>query len=859
MSSRSARVLLCLAVCHVASGAAAGSKVADLTVSVLDPSGAGIPGAALTVDANGDARDVATGGAGVVMMGALPAGPATVRASFAGFEARERTLMLRPGANKLELHLALAGVSEDVSVAPDERVSASAGFGNVLTQAEIAALPDDPEELEAALRQMGGPGAVLRIDGFSGGHLPPKSQIRQIRFQMNPYSAEFHEAGRISIDVITKPGMSGWRTGLKTARRDARLNARPPLAPEQTPDGYERYGLNIEGPLRAGKTAFSLGLDSRLGDGARTIRAVTPTGTVSALAPTASDKLDVLAHVEHAAGTSHTLRADFQRLSNTQDGLATSGLDLAERSYAERSTQTLMRVSDTGAIGKRIATETLLELSWATTAFDPRSRAAAVQVLGAFSAGGAQVEGTRRVAGLTLTQNFDGGTKRHALRAGFRLEAERYRSDERRNAQGTFTFTDSAAYSAGQPSLYTRRDGDQRVAIEQARLGLYLQDEPKLGRRASLSLGLRNELQSHAGGPLQLQPRVGFAYALNGKTTLRLGAGVFGEWYGSEIHAQALALDGQHAAEYLVRDPSYPNGGAASAGLRVPPSRIERDAELGLPRLWRASAGIERNLGAALRFQAEYAFEDGRGELRSRNVNAPGADGMRPDPTSGNVLRIGTEGRSRRQTLFTNVGYMNPGARAGGMMGYVVTHARNDGDGALSVPATSAGVRGEWGPSTEYAQRLFGFGRARLGGGFQASAMLRRESGAPYDITTGVDTNADGIYNDRPEGTQRNAGRGASRFNLDARVAWSRGFGPQRVHSGPRIHALRVGDGEGPPDMPGSDGERRYQISLYAQAFNATNHTNARAYAGVRSSPVFGQPLLADAGRRIELGANIGF
>src|SRR6185503_15736012 len=99
----------------------------------------------VTLDASGDARDVATDATGSVTLAALPAGAATVRASFPGFEARERTLGLRPGGNKVELRLPMARLSEDVSVRPEERLSASAGFGNVLSAAEFVNLPDTPE------------------------------------------------------------------------------------------------------------------------------------------------------------------------------------------------------------------------------------------------------------------------------------------------------------------------------------------------------------------------------------------------------------------------------------------------------------------------------------------------------------------------------------------------------------------------------------------------------------------------------------------------------------------------------------------------------------------------------------------
>ena len=49
------------------------------------------------------------------------------------------------------------------------------------------------------LEQMAGPGATFRVNGFTGGRLPPKSQIRQIRFRMNSFDAEYHEGGGFGV------------------------------------------------------------------------------------------------------------------------------------------------------------------------------------------------------------------------------------------------------------------------------------------------------------------------------------------------------------------------------------------------------------------------------------------------------------------------------------------------------------------------------------------------------------------------------------------------------------------------------------------------------------------------------------
>ena len=227
--------LLLLLVASTAAGAASGA--ATLEVRVLDPTGAAVPGASVSVEAPGGVlRDTVTGGAGSVLLADLPAGRTLVQAQLRGFDTVAREVALKPGRNAVELTLKLARFAEVLAVRPDERASAGQGFGSVLTEQEIASLPDDPEELEAALRQLAGPGAVLRVNGFSGGRLPPKSQIAQVRIQMNPYSAEHHQPGHMLVDIVTRPGLGEWKTGLRSSLRDTALNARPPLAPGAAAD-----------------------------------------------------------------------------------------------------------------------------------------------------------------------------------------------------------------------------------------------------------------------------------------------------------------------------------------------------------------------------------------------------------------------------------------------------------------------------------------------------------------------------------------------------------------------------------------------------------------------------------------------
>jgi hypothetical protein len=135
-------------------------------------------------------------------------------------------------------------------------------------------------------------------------------------------------------------------------------------------------------------------------------------------------------------------------------------------------------------------------------------------------------------------------------------------------------------------------------------------------------------------------------------------------------------------------------------------------------------------------------------------------------------------------------------------------------------------------------------------------------SALPYNITTGRDDNGDTVSNDRPAGVTRNTGRGRAQIELGLRLSWSAGFGgPAAPPAGPQVRIVR-GDNADPLGSMGGgpDGQnKRYTIELYAQAYNALNHTNALNFSGVVSSPFFGRATSAAAPRRVEVGTRFSF
>ena len=267
------RLIASLALAAVTAGALpAAAQVrptGTLRVIVKDPSGAVIPNAAVVVKGiEPSTQDllvpgVTSDGQGVATALNVPVGRYAISVTFPGFESRTLTdVRVRMGDNRREVMLPIERVAESVAVGRDPAIAASdpksERFGNVLSKDQIEALPDDPDEMEKVLKEMAGPGATIRVDGFRGGKLPPKSQIRSIRFASAMFGAENHSAGHAFVDIATQPGLGPMRGSMDFTFRDGALNARNAFQSTKGPEQTQQYNLNLSGTLRKERTSFSL-------------------------------------------------------------------------------------------------------------------------------------------------------------------------------------------------------------------------------------------------------------------------------------------------------------------------------------------------------------------------------------------------------------------------------------------------------------------------------------------------------------------------------------------------------------------------------------------------------------------------
>ena len=116
-----------------------------------------------------------------------------------------------------------------------------------------------------------------------------------------------------------------------------------------------------------------------------------------------------------------------------------------------------------------------------------------------------------------------------------------------------------------------------------------------------------------------------------------------------------------------------------------------------------------------------------------------------------------------------------------------------------------------------------------LKGRFRLGTSLRVQSALPYNITTGRDDNGDTVSNDRPAGVTRNTGRGSAQVDLGLRVCWSIGVRRRRRRRrrAAGSHRARRQRRSAGRHAGGVDGQKRYSVELYAQAYNVLNHMNA--------------------------------
>jgi hypothetical protein len=878
LRSALATVLLAL---FVATAAAQQTRETRMLITVIDQTNAVIPGATVTVmgaeplTQKAEHPPVQTTPNGLATVTGLTPGRYTARAEFQGFfPGVLKEVRLRQGDNRHIIVLLVENFAETVDVKQDAQAGAadrrSDAFGSVLTREQMDLLSDDPDEMQRQLMDMAGPGAILRIDSFEGGRLPPKSQIKSIRVTRDQFASENHSADSFFVEVITQPGIGPIRTGFRYGLRNSAMSARNAFTPTKGDEQEQQYGFNFGGGLIQNKASFFVNLN---GNSAYE----TPNSSIARSTGTRIETLKqrvprefmfVNANFDWAATRDQTLRFSFNRGNFVNKNQGIGGYDEPERAFISENQNNTFRAQEVGPLGRRFFINTRLNVGWSDSERRSAVEQPTVRILDAQTSGGAQKAGGRHSRDVNFASDLDYVRGMHSVRVGTAIDFNSFRSDEADNYLGTYTFESVEMFDAGRPRSYTRRVGEPNVNYINMQGAVYVQDDIRIRRNLSVTPGVRIETQNHIKGVVA-GPRVGATWApfKNGKTTLRVSYGVFYDWLPTNTYEQTIRIDGFQQREINIANPSYPDTPLEIAGI-TPADRYLLDPDLKHPKNSRVSGGVDYVFSPRFRVNATYRYVRGVGLLRGLNLNTP-VNGVRPSPQFGNVIQVVGDAEMRQhvwnfggQTNFPQE--LGRTARRWDLRrfnffgNYNLAWSENNTDGAFSVPATGD-LDFEWGNAFSHAKH-------RFNGGFLSQAFrdlavqvnINGNLGTAYGIQTGTDDNGDLIFNDRPAGLARNTLVTDPTWTLGMFAGYSFTFGPSLqlppgIQFGPGAGGTLTVTTVTRPD------QGRYRMGVNVFVNNLTNRTNLMNYSGVRTSAFYGQPTMAQGARRIQASMNLQF
>jgi hypothetical protein len=645
--------------------------------TVADPTGAVIPNATVSITTP-DGHTVATAtsnAAGAYQTRGLAPGIYIVIANATGFApSASKAITLTAGQSKqfdfalqIQVEKQQVVVNEDtptVSVDPSSNANSV-----VLKGKDLDALSDDPDELQNELNALAGPaagpnGGQIYIDGFTAGQLPPKSAIREIRINQNPFSAQYDKLGYGRIEILTKPGTDKFHGQFFVQGNASQLNTGNPFT-SNIPD-YHSYQFNgtVNGPITKNASFFVSAerrniqddaivsayrlvgeLNGDFANGIFNNPADYNTAPFSDALVAPRTRTNISPRVDLQLGEKNTLSVRYQYYDNGEQNQGIGQFSLAPQGYHEDSSENTLQISDTQIINDKLINETRFQFLRDFSTQTPVSTIPQVQVSGNQTFGGNSEQVINDHSLHFELQNLtELALKAHAINFGGRLRVARDANTANSSFNGVFTFgghqctsndptcvstNPATAYGntirglgtgqtweqiqagGGGPSQLNLSFGKPNTTVNLTDVGLYYQDDWKVRQNLTFSYGVRWESQGDINDRNDWAPRLSFAYALGkankqAKTVIRGGYGFFYDRFpisGVLQSTRQSASANSPQQEIVIQNPTcyLPNG--------VTPADLTECSQAGSTSSKAAVYQIAPNLHAATTEQAAIGVE----------------------------------------------------------------------------------------------------------------------------------------------------------------------------------------------------------------------------------------------------------
>lgn len=784
------RILCNIFLALLSWSALAQAPTATLSGKVTDQTGAVIPQATVTISAGGATRATATTDQlGGYQIQSLPAGSYSISATAKGFANFSRSnVALGPGQSQtLDVTLQVKAQEEKVNVNGEEGqpqldVSSDSNAGALIIKGkDLEALSDDPDELQSELQALAGPsagpnGGQIYIDGFTGGQLPPKSAIREIRINQNPFSAQYDKLGYGRIEIFTKPGSDKFHGQFFFNDSNSVLNSRNPYVPVKPDYNSEIFDGNFGGPINK-KASFFIDASRRNMNDFSAIAAIDPAqlpyplpaGFQPALLNQSianpRTRTSISPRIDFQLTPTNTLTARYQLTHESEQNGGLGSFSLPSVGYDLNETEHTLQISDTQILGPNVVNESRFQFQRETNHQLPIGTGPFIDVQSSFTTGESTEGLVRTTQDNYEFQNYTSVTRgRHLIKFGARLRGITSSESTDANFNGTFVFsspdgTRLAALQAYQnashglcqsganynplncPSQFSISTGAPRVSVGWFDAGLYAEDEWRLKPNLSVTYGLRFESQNNIHDHADFAPRIGIAWGLgsNGKsapkTVLRGGFGIFYDRFGYNLVEQADLLDGVTQQKAVVAAPQF----FSADGSGIPsfsqlaaigsPTVYQISPNLRAPYTIQSAASIERQITKTATFSVTYLNSRGEHAFYIDNVNAPAPwlNGARPQATlynNDNIYQYGSGGIFRQNQLIANI-RVSTGKRLSLFGFYTLNYANSNASsggsagGFFSSGGTSSAsfLSNQFDPLADYGRAAFDVRhRAFIGG-----------------------------------------------------------------------------------------------------------------------------------------------